>query len=30
LVTIMVLDVVDGRIKRLFLVRNPDKLPRAV
>jgi len=29
LVTIMSLDVVDGRVKRLFLIRNPDKLARA-
>lgn len=30
LVTIMAVDVVDGRIQRLFMVRNPDKLARAV
>jgi RNA polymerase sigma-70 factor (ECF subfamily) len=29
LVTIMSLDVQDGRIKRLFMIRNPDKLARA-
>ena len=29
LATIMALDVVEGRVKRLFLIRNPDKLARA-
>jgi len=29
LVTIMAVDIQDDRIKRLFLIRNPDKLARA-
>jgi hypothetical protein len=29
LVTVMTVDVQEGRIRRLFLIRNPDKLPRA-
>jgi RNA polymerase sigma-70 factor, ECF subfamily len=30
LVTIMAVDIREGRIKRLFMIRNPDKLARAV